>query len=94
MATPGTVAVTGTCCWEGSGSKAVSAGCTGFHLAFACLPLLAAPSMFPSEQEPALAVPFLCTLAEGKHSPSLFHLFNFLAGLVGKHPSAAVLTTT
>lgn len=90
----GTLAVTGMCCWEGSGRKAGSAGLTGLGLAFACLPLLAAPSLFPFKGEPALAVPSLCTVAEGKRSPSLFHLFNFGGRLVGKCPSMSVLTTT
>ena len=39
-------------------------------------------------------MPSLGTVAEGKHSPSLFHLFNFLAGLVGKCTSVSVLATT
>lgn len=91
MTALGTLVVTGTWCWEGSGCKAGSTARTGLGLAFACLPQLAAPSLFLFEQELALVVPSLCMVAEGKHSPSLFHLFNFLAGLVGKCPSVLVL---
>lgn len=76
--------VTGTRCWEGWCCKATSSGGTGFEPAFVYLPLLTAPSLFPFKQEPAVVVPSLCTAAEGKCSPSLFHLFNFLAGLAGK----------
>lgn len=47
-------------------------------------------SLFPFEQEPALAVPSLRTVAEGKRSPSLFHLFNFQPGGFGKCPSGSV----
>lgn len=43
------------CCWESS------VECTGLGLAFACLPLLTAPCLFPFESEPALVVPSLCS---------------------------------
>lgn len=42
----------------------------------------------------ALAVPSLRTVAEGKRSPSLFHLFNFGAGGFGECPAGSVLATS
>lgn len=46
------------CCWEGSGCRVGSAGYPGLGPAFDCLPLLAAPSLFPFKL--ALTVPSLC----------------------------------
>lgn len=42
----------------------------------------------------APAVPSLHTAAEGKCSPSLFHLFNFGAGGFGECPAVSMLTTS
>lgn len=48
----------------------------------------------PFESEPALVVPSLCMVSEGKRSSSLFYLSKFLARLTGKCLSMLVVTAT
>lgn len=45
------------CCWESS------VGCMTLGLAFACLPLLTAPCLFPVESELTLVKPVLCQVS-------------------------------
>lgn len=81
------------CCWADSGCKAGSAGCRGlrrFSPASPCFCSLSVPFQAGAGSCGAITL----TVAEGKHSPSLFHLFRFLAGLVGKCPYVLELTTT